>query len=106
MPVVKAPYVADPNSREEECKKRFSALKTIHDQAQQIPKTVPQHGFGGRIRIAGLYATTEHYYDQTIKVCGWARTVREGGKGAFYFVELNDGSAFGSLQVRIDNFSV
>lgn len=39
---------------------------------------------------------------KTVTVCGWARTIRYGGKGSFGFLEVNDGSSFGSLQVVID----
>ena len=60
-----------------------------------------------RIKIARLYAGSENFDKQTITVCGWVRTVRDMKN--FGFVELNDGSAFKSLQVvfergAIDNY--
>ena len=33
-------------------------------------------------------------------VCGWARALREAGAGKLAFLSLNDGSCFGSIQVR------
>lgn len=36
-----------------------------------------------------------------IKVAGWAKTTRSGGKD-FSFVEINDGSSFKGLQVSIE----
>jgi len=35
-------------------------------------------------------------------VCGWVKTAREADKGKLMFVEINDGSCQGSLQVVID----
>ena len=45
----------------------------------------------------------KHIFDRTdfgatVTVAGWVRTRRDS-KGGFSFIELNDGSAFGSLQV-------
>ncbi|MCL7022178.1 hypothetical protein MKW94_015942, partial [Papaver nudicaule] len=40
---------------------------------------------------------------QRIKVGGWVKTGREQGKGAFAFLELNDGSCPGNLQVMVDS---
>jgi len=40
---------------------------------------------------------------QKVSVCGWVKTKRDGNKGALAFVELNDGSCFGSLQVVIED---
>lgn len=37
---------------------------------------------------------------QTLRVGGWVKTGREAGAGAFAFLEVNDGSCFGNLQVR------
>ncbi|MCK5844931.1 MAG: asparagine--tRNA ligase, partial [Victivallales bacterium] len=39
---------------------------------------------------------------QTAKVAGWVRTRRDS-KGGFSFIELNDGSCFGNLQVVADS---
>lgn len=38
---------------------------------------------------------------RTLRVGGWVKTGREAGAGAFGFLEVNDGSMFDSLQVRL-----
>ena len=38
----------------------------------------------------------------SVVVCGWARTIRLQGAGAFAFLELNDGSTFHNIQVVAD----
>ena len=60
-----------------------------------------------RLLIKTLFAEDEKYADQTVTVCGWARTIRDSK--VFGFIELNDGSCFKSLQIvfeqgTIDNF--
>ena len=50
-----------------------------------------------RVDIKELFAHPESYYDKTVTVAGWARTVRDSK--AFGFVELNDGGCFRNLQV-------
>lgn len=63
----------------------------------------PKNSYGGRKRIAALYADdSDTLRDTEIRVCGWAKTLRSAGKGAFYFCELYDGSCIGTLQVVID----
>ena len=37
-----------------------------------------------------------------MKVCGWAKTLRQQGGGAFAFMELGDGSGVRTLQIVID----
>ncbi|TWU67192.1 Asparagine--tRNA ligase [Crateriforma conspicua] len=43
-------------------------------------------------------ARTERHVGEVIEVRGWVRTRRDS-KGGFSFIEVNDGSCFGSLQV-------
>ena len=51
-----------------------------------------------RTRIKTLYrARPDDYADQRITVAGWARSVR--ASNVFGFIELNDGSFFGNLQI-------
>lgn len=38
---------------------------------------------------------------QTIKIGGWTKTLRQSGE-AFYFLELNDGSCVGNVQIIVD----
>jgi asparaginyl-tRNA synthetase len=49
--------------------------------------------------IVNLPGMGEELVGQRVVVCGWARTVREGNKGAVAFVELSDGSSASVLQV-------
>ena len=51
-------------------------------------------------KIAHIFADTEAFGGQEITVCGWARTIRDMKN--FGFIELNDGSAFKSLQVVLE----
>ena len=50
-----------------------------------------------RQKISGIYADAAALGGQSIKVCGWVRTVRDMKN--FGFIELNDGSCLKSLQV-------
>ena len=56
-----------------------------------------------RIEIRDLHKTFKSYENQTITVCGWARTVRDSKNIAF--IELNDGS-FKSVQVVVEREKV
>ena len=53
-----------------------------------------------KIKIAAIFADSQMYADQTVTVCGWARTIRD--MKTFGFIELNDGSCFKNLQVVMD----
>ena len=50
-----------------------------------------------RVSIKSIYLSSSDFADKQITVCGWARSIR--ASNAFGFIELNDGSAFGNLQV-------
>ena len=50
-----------------------------------------------RVSIKSIYLSASDFADKQITVCGWARSIR--ASNAFGFIELNDGSAFGNLQV-------
>jgi len=56
-----------------------------------------------RVEIRDLFKSYDKYADQTITVCGWARTIRDSKNIAF--LELNDG-AFKSVQVVIERANV
>ena len=56
-----------------------------------------------RVEIRDLFKTYNKYADETITVCGWARTVRDSKNIAF--IELNDG-AFKSVQVVVEREKV
>ncbi|KAJ8599811.1 hypothetical protein CTAYLR_004005 [Chrysophaeum taylorii] len=52
-----------------------------------------------RVRLKELLS--EKSIGSTATVAGWVRSVREAEKGTLCFVELNDGSCLGSLQVVV-----
>ncbi|MGN1201503.1 MAG: asparagine--tRNA ligase [Candidatus Caccovivens sp.] len=52
-----------------------------------------------RVEIRDLYKAYQSYSDQTITVCGWARTIRDSKN--IGFIELNDG-AFKSVQIVLE----
>ena len=56
-----------------------------------------------RIEIRDLHKIYKEYADQTITVCGWARTIRDSKNIAF--VEINDG-AFKSIQAVVERDKV
>ena len=49
------------------------------------------------VLVKEIYKKKEKYFDQTIQVSGWVRTVRSSKK--FGFIELNDGSFFKNVQI-------
>jgi len=60
------------------------------------------------IAIKELYRQPQLYFDMTVEVKGWVRTVRNSK--TFGFIEMNDGSFFANLQVvfseeRLSNFA-
>lgn len=73
-------------------------LKLEHVDVEK--KHVAVFSYGPRVRIAKLYDSHEEFMYKIIKVAGWAKTTRSGGKD-FSFVEINDGSSFKGLQVSI-----
>ena len=50
-----------------------------------------------RTQIKSIYLAEKDYDGKAITVCGWARSIR--ASNAFGFIELNDGSCSGNLQV-------
>ena len=52
-----------------------------------------------RTEIRSLFDGADRYTGGEITVCGWVRTIRDNK--ALAFIELNDGSTFGNLQVVI-----
>jgi asparaginyl-tRNA synthetase len=59
------------------------------------------------IEIRRLYREPQLYYNKSIEVAGWVRTVRDSK--SFGFIELNDGSFFKNIQVvfedgKLENF--
>ncbi|KAH0485059.1 MAG: uncharacterized protein KVP18_004934 [Porospora cf. gigantea A] len=58
----------------------------------------------GRTRVAALVEDEVYAYSKigdVLTVCGWAKTIRKQGGGAFAFLALNDGSSHKNLQVMV-----
>lgn len=53
-----------------------------------------------RTKIIQIFNEPEAFGGKEITVCGWARTIRDMKN--FGFIELNDGSAFKSLQIVLE----
>ena len=51
--------------------------------------------------IKKLFRETSSYLNQSVKISGWVRTIRDSK--TFGFIELNDGSFFKNLQVVFDD---
>jgi len=83
-----------------------TALDAVTSTSAQVPsstKTVIGELFSRhRVRVADLLGAGEACIGRTVTVCGWLRTVREGGAGSLFFLALNDGSCFSSLQVVVE----
>ncbi len=61
-----------------------------------------------RTEIRSIFQDPGSAAEQKITVCGWARSIR--ASNAFGFIELNDGSCFGNLQIvfeadQIENYA-
>ena len=54
-----------------------------------------------RVTIKEIFEDPQKFGGKEITVAGWVRTIRSSN--AFGFVELNDGSYFGNLQIVVDN---
>jgi hypothetical protein len=80
-------------------KRKFKDIDETMDKIVAEKQPVAKKSYGARTRVAALFqeGCEEEFLDKVVNVCGWARTIRAGGKGAFAFVELNDGSNFKSL---------
>ena len=49
------------------------------------------------INIKELYRNREAYFNQTVEICGWVRSIRNSK--TFGFIVINDGTFFEPLQV-------
>lgn len=60
---------------------------------------------GGRTRVSWIVDAEDgglSLVNQTVTVCGWARTKREQARGKLVFIELTDGSSPHTLQIVVD----
>ncbi|KAL5720538.1 asparagine--tRNA ligase [Ranunculus cassubicifolius] len=68
--------------------------------------TISNAAFSSRVLIKSIISSADggaSLSGQRITVAGWVKTGREQGKGKFAFLELNDGSCAGNLQVIVDS---
>ena len=54
-----------------------------------------------QVLVKDLYRNTDSYINNTVKISGWVKTLRDSK--TFGFIELNDGSFFKNVQVVFDN---
>lgn len=81
---------------------RTENSKTL-DQIEVLPLKRPVFSYAKRVRISTFFSDDgEKLKNTEVKVSGWGKTLRSGGKGAFYFIEINDGSTIKNLQVVVD----
>ena len=88
----------------ESLKKIMTELKIEDKNAPEAPhKPMRYTSFAGRVRVAALVEKdAEKWIDKIITIGGWARSLREGGGGAFCFIDLNDGSSIKNLQIIVN----
>lgn len=70
------------------------------------PFPYSQHAYANRLTVKSILGRSDQgvgLHGQKVTVAGWVKTGREQGKGAFAFLELNDGSTFSSLQVVVQS---
>ena len=82
-------------------------LKELNIEETNSPaapkKPIRYTSFGGRVRIDILTSEgTEKWIGKVVNVGGWVRSLREGGGGAFCFIDLNDGSSVRNLQIIVN----
>ncbi|XP_027068351.1 asparagine--tRNA ligase, cytoplasmic 1 isoform X2 [Coffea arabica] len=68
--------------------------------------TVEEAQFSRRVLIHSILSRPDGgagLAGQVVKIGGWVKTGREQGKGAFAFLELNDGSCPANLQVIVES---
>ena len=49
-----------------------------------------------QVLVKDLYRNTDSYINNTVKISGWVKTLRDSK--TFGFIELNDGSFFKNVQ--------
>eukprot|EP01089_Gocevia_fonbrunei_P023068 TRINITY_DN956_c0_g1_i1.p1 TRINITY_DN956_c0_g1~~TRINITY_DN956_c0_g1_i1.p1 ORF type:complete len:524 (+),score=145.13 TRINITY_DN956_c0_g1_i1:45-1616(+) len=71
----------------------------------EIEGPAPRTKFSNRVSIKSIRGREDQglgLVGRIVTVAGWIKTVRVQGGGKFAFVELNDGSTFGNLQIIVD----
>ncbi|KAL5724110.1 asparagine--tRNA ligase [Ranunculus cassubicifolius] len=83
-----------------------SSTVDLSDLTLSSTSTISNAAFSSRVLIKSIISLPDggaSLSGQRITVGGWVKTGREQGKGKFAFLELNDGSCPGNLQVIIDS---
>ena len=57
-----------------------------------------------RVQLREIFKNNQAFGEQTVTVCGWAKTIRDSK--SFGFIELNDGSYFKNCQIVFDREKV
>ncbi|CAF1764945.1 hypothetical protein HID58_088032 [Brassica napus] len=81
----------------------LAAVSLTNDEASS--STVQKARFSDRVRIQSILGRPDGgagLAGQKVRISGWVKTGREQGKGAFAFLEVNDGSCPANLQVMVD----
>ena len=83
-----------------------SELKTnnwqLLDKIEVTKQVKSKYSYGNRIKISTFDDDEgELLVGATLKVCGWAKSMRAAAKGSLYFIDLNDGSSVKNLQVVV-----
>ncbi|CAH8320124.1 unnamed protein product [Eruca vesicaria subsp. sativa] len=82
---------------------QLAAVSLTNDEASS--STVLKARFSDRVRIQSILGRPDGgagLAGQKVRISGWVKTGREQGKGAFAFLEVNDGSCPANLQVMVD----
>ncbi|KAL5724112.1 asparagine--tRNA ligase [Ranunculus cassubicifolius] len=83
-----------------------SSTVDLSDLTLSSTSTISNAAFSSRVLIKSIISLPDggaSLSGQRFTVGGWVKTGREQGKGKFAFLELNDGSCPGNLQVIIDS---
>ncbi|CDY53991.1 BnaA03g58160D [Brassica napus] len=81
---------------------QLAAVSLTSDEASS--STVQKARFSDRVRIQSILGRPDGgagLAGQKVRISGWVKTGREQGKGAFAFLEVNDGSCPANLQVML-----
>ncbi|XP_027341292.1 asparagine--tRNA ligase, cytoplasmic 1 isoform X1 [Abrus precatorius] len=82
-----------------------SSLPTDQLAAATLNDDVPKAEFSDRVPIRSIISRTDRgsgLAGRKARVGGWVKTGRKADKDAFAFLELNDGSCAGNLQVIVE----
>ncbi|KAJ4907752.1 hypothetical protein Rs2_11410 [Raphanus sativus] len=82
---------------------QLASVSSSNDESSS--STAQKARFSDRVRIRSILGRPDGgagLAGQKVRISGWVKTGREQGKGAFAFLEVNDGSCPANLQVMVD----